>query len=913
MRAKFPPNEAWRLAALRNYDVLDTPPELGFDDLTLLASQICQTPIALVSLVDEDRQWFKAKVGLDVAETPRDFAFCAHAILYQDDLLEVIDAQLDRRFSDNPLVTADPHIRFYAGAPLITPNGYALGTLCVIDYVPRQLDESQKQALRALSRHVVALLELRNSLAEKEQIAEDLRDSEGRFRDLVENANDLIQICDMDGAILYANRAWRETLGYGEAEISGLMLSDIIHPGSLDHCMVQFKKVVVEKKLLDVEAVFLTKGRHSVFVEGSATCRYKDGKPLSTRTIFRDVTMRKRAEQERDRLFDYSVDMICIASFDGYFKQLNPAWERTLGWCNEELLARPFIEFVHPDDRELTRTVSSSIIDGTEVLSFDNRYLCKDGSYKWISWIGHPLRNEGLIFAIARNITERKQTEAVLHDILEQQRAILEYANHGIMTSTKDGVITGFNPAAEKMLGISAAEIVGTTVPHIFVDEHEVAQRKMEISAELGEHLESNFDIFVAKSRHNLPNQYEWNFTHQDGTRFPVLVSISALRDSTGTITGFLALIVDITEQKKIQYALEQLKYSLDQTVDCVFIFNADDWRFTYVNEGAMQQVGYSEDELTHMSVLDIKPKFTQESFRQTIQPLLDGTQTSLTFETLHRHKDGHEIPVEIALQAVRQGALKPRLIAIVRDITERKSAEKLLLAKNVELKAFAYTVSHDLKAPLRGISGYAQELERRHKEGLTERAQFCITQIITASHNLDRLIEDLLTYSRVDTEIPTRTKVGLQNIVKSILQDHNHAIAEQGVEVEVDIPPITIEIWERGLHQVLTNLIDNAIKYSRDSKPPRLLIRAETLADGCLVTVCDNGIGFDMKYYDRIFGLFNRLVRSDEFEGTGAGLAIVKKLLGKLGGSIRAESAPGKGATFFIVLPDLFTSHSSP
>jgi GAF domain-containing protein len=164
-------SEKQRLKVLWQYDVLDTIPEAVFDDLTELAAGICEAPIALISLVDEKRQWFKSKVGTTINETSRDVSFCSHAI-QQPDLFIIPDATKDVRFSNNPLVISDPKIRFYAGAPLTTPDGYALGTLCVIDKVPRELRAEQKQALRILARHVVSQLELRRRSKQSQSAAE---------------------------------------------------------------------------------------------------------------------------------------------------------------------------------------------------------------------------------------------------------------------------------------------------------------------------------------------------------------------------------------------------------------------------------------------------------------------------------------------------------------------------------------------------------------------------------------------------------------------------------------------------------------------------------------------------------------------------------------------------------------------
>jgi len=238
MIATRPANETERLATLGGYEILDTEPEAAFDDLTLLASQICQTPIALISLVDADRQWFKSKIGVSVTETPRDIAFCAWAILGSD-VFVVPDASLDERFSGNPLVVSDPRIRFYAGAPL-TADGQTIGTLCVIDRVPRQLSGDQLQALRALGRQVQAQMDLRRNLmslekalatrgrleAEMDRTIDELRATLAKVRTL----EGLLPICLSCKKIEDENGKWqpfeRYVRAHSEAEIAHKICPD---------------------------------------------------------------------------------------------------------------------------------------------------------------------------------------------------------------------------------------------------------------------------------------------------------------------------------------------------------------------------------------------------------------------------------------------------------------------------------------------------------------------------------------------------------------------------------------------------------------------------------------------------------------------------------------------------------------
>ena len=220
------------------------------------------------------------------------------------------------------------------------------------------------------------------------------------------------------------------------------------------------------------------------------------------------------------------------------------------------------------------------------------------------------------------------------------------------------------------------------------------------------------------------------------------------------------------------------------------------------------------------------------------------------------------------------------------------------------ELKSYTYTVSHDLKAPLRGILGYSQELLKRHSDKLPARPLFCVQQIGIASQNLEDLIEDLLQYSRLELEIPISIEVNVRSLVEKLIRDRAGIISENKTKIDIQLDCETLWCWERGFTQVLSNLIDNAIKYSRKSKQPAVLILCTREVDCYRLKIKDNGIGFDLEFAERIFDLFHRLVPGTEFEGTGAGLAIVKKVMDKMEGKVWAESAPGKGATFFLELP---------
>ncbi|HXH05309.1 MAG TPA: PAS domain S-box protein [Vicinamibacterales bacterium] len=581
------PDEPRRLEALRRYDILDTPPEEAFDDLTALAAFICETPIALLTLVDEHRQWFKSRVGTNLTETSRAVSFCGHAIL-QRGLFVVPDAAADARFADNPLVVAEPYVRFYAGSPLVTTGGEALGALCVIDRRPRRLRPDQRRALAVLSRHAMRLLEWRRHRAELAGAEEALRKSEAGRRAVWESALDAIVTMDHEGRIVDLNPAAERAFGRPRETAVGRVLADLLIPPALrerhrlglqryletGEARVLGRRVempalradgtefpaeltvvavpggprpifigtlrdVTEARrareailrernfsneiinslpgvfyLFDAEGRWLRWNRNfeavtgysgdeiaamrgldlfrgpdrehvaervrEVFAKGSAEAEASivgrdgratpyyftgrridvDGRPCVI-GMGVDVSALKRAEAERDRLFNLSPDLLCIASFDGYFRQVNPAWERVLGHTRAELLSRPYLDFVHPDDRERTLAEAARAAAGTTAAAFENRYRCRDGTYKWLAWSATAVPEEQLIFAMARDVTEQKAVSSALRESEARYRGLVESARDGIVTLAPDLTVTSVNRAFETITGWARTAWIG--------------------------------------------------------------------------------------------------------------------------------------------------------------------------------------------------------------------------------------------------------------------------------------------------------------------------------------------------------------------------------------------------------------------------------------------------------------------
>ncbi len=525
MKAPLPPNEAQRLDTLRGYDILDTPPEPDFDDLTLLAAQICQVPIAVVSLVDENRQWFKSIIGLSATETSRDVAFCAHAILHSDEVLEVHDAQLDSRFADNPLVTADPHIRFYAGAPLVAPDGLALGTLCVIDRVPRALSAEQKTALRALSRTVIAQLELRRILAAHRRAEEQLQSLnalleqkvEARTADLrreqenlalaIKSSNTGLWDWNMLTNEVYYSPEWKAQLGYLPDELPNDFSTweSLIYPADLEPTM-QKMQVFLASAQESYENEFRLRHRdgsyHWILARGNKRCD-KNGKPIRLSGSHIDVSERKITEQMlriAATAFD-SHESMMITDANRVILRVNKAFTEDTGYTAEEVVGqtprllksgRHNAEFYHAMWETIRRT-------GTwQGEIWDRR---KNGEIypKWLT-ISAVKGDDGVIthyIGSHIDITERKASEEKIQNLafydsltrLPNRRLLmnrLQQALVSIARSDRDGALLFIDLDNFKTLNDTLGHEIGDLLLQQAAQRLESCMREGDTVARLG-------------------------------------------------------------------------------------------------------------------------------------------------------------------------------------------------------------------------------------------------------------------------------------------------------------------------------------------------------------------------------------------------------------------------------------------
>jgi PAS domain S-box-containing protein len=528
---------------------------------------------------------------------------------------------------------------------------------------------------------------------------------------------------------------------------------------------------------------------------------------------------------------------------------------------------------------------------------------------------------------------ERDQAAEALFKAGALQRAIFNSVNFSSIATDENGVIQIFNVGAERMLGYTAAEVVNKIKAVEIHDPLELIERATALSGEFAMPIAPGFEALVFKAARGIEDIYELTKVRKDGSRFPALVSITALRDAQDAIIGYLLIGTDNTarheaeeERKTLDQRLRDQQFYtrslIESNIDALM---ATDPRgvITDVNKQTEALTGSTRDELIGAP---FKNYFTDPGQAEAgiHRVLNEGKVTN--YELTARARDGNETVVSYNASTFydRDRRLQG-VFAAARDITDRKRTEEQLKLysdklerSNRELQDFAQIASHDLQEPLRKILAFGDRLKAKAGESLDEECQDYLQRMFSAAARMQTLITDLMTFSRVETKGQSFAPIDLGVIAREVSADLETLIEQTGGRVEIEELP-TMDADPLQMRQLLQNLIGNSLKYYRAGVPPVVRIYSQKLdepraasmtKDGALpgqltqIMVNDNGIGFDEKYLDRIFTMFQRLHKKGEYEGTGVGLAICRKIVDRHGGTITARSTPGEGTTFVVTMP---------
>jgi PAS domain S-box-containing protein len=595
-----------------------------------------------------------------------------------------------------------------------------------------------------------------------------------------------------------------------------------------------------------------------------------------------------------------------VVNQGGEIVLLNVQAEKRFGYRRDELLGQKvtniipegFAERLVADDLRSAEDAQAQQI-GTGIELTGRR---KDRSAFPIEIMLSPLESADgtLVTAAIRDISVRKAAEKRLTQMESRYRGLLEAAPDAMVVVNQGGEIVLLNVQAEKRFGYRRDELLGQKVTNIIPEGF--AERLV------ADDLRSAEDAQAQQ----IGTGIELTGRRKDRSTFPIEIMLSPLESAEGILVT--AAIRDISVRKAAEKLLAQMegRYRglLEAAPDAMVVVNQGG-EIVLLNVQAEKQFGYRRDELLGQKVTNIIPDgFAERLIADGLRSAEDALaqQIGTGIELTGRRKDGNAFPIEIMLSPLEstEGIL---VTAAVRDITVRKAAEAHLLQNveelnrsNEELGQFAYIASHDLQEPLRMVASYTQLLSRRYKGKLDADADEFISFAVDGASRMQGLIQDLLAYSRVGSKGKILRDTSSEEALEQALVNLRGSIEESGALVTHDPLP-TVMADETQLVQLFQNLVGNAIKYQKPGTPLVHIAAAKNGGKKWEFSVQDNGLGIDSQYFQRIFGMFQRLHKRDEFAGTGIGLAICKKIVERHGGSISVESQPGQGSTFRFAL----------
>ena len=672
MRKPSPPgNEVQRLEALKRYHILDTENDADFDRLTQLASLICEVPISLITLIDEHRQWFKSKTGIHISELPRNLSICQYVIQEQAAIV-VEDSAVDERFRNDPVVTNNPGLRFYAGYPLVDPNGFALGTLCVLDQKPKKINQSQNKALQLIAAEAMSLIVAKRQKEELEN-----------FEKLFENSSDLICVAGTDGFLKKINPAFENLLGWDRKFLLDSLFIDLVHPEDLEMTRNEMARLVTQESPANfVNRIRAKNGEYKVL-------QWAGSPEPSTGSIFaiaRDITSKKdiedkvRVSENKFRsFFEYSQGLMCTHDMEGNFISVNASGALLIGYTAEELNTMSLFDIVPAKHHHSTRAYLTEISEKGKSTGL----MTTQGKNGLIQiWLYNNTTEEDVdgnryVIGNSIDVTERMRLEKDLKFTKE----ILEQTNQMARVGAWQYSV-GTNKVYWSSITKEIHEVPKDFVPDLEKDIHfykEGESREKIVKAltnamEKGEPWDLELQIITAKG-------------HECWVRAQGKADME-----NGKCERLYGAFQDIDEQKKTKLALEssENKYHafFDISPVSISIKRYHDNRFVDGNQALFNMTGYTEEEYRQLKNSDVTPAQYDEAERKNYESLaLYGKYGP--YEKEYIHKDGHSIPILLhGIKFIGDDG-EEQVYSVIQDISARKNAEKALEVEKSRLSAF--------------------------------------------------------------------------------------------------------------------------------------------------------------------------------------------------------------------------------
>ena len=743
--------------------------------------------------------------------------------------------------------------------------------------------------------------------------------AEARYRITLASIGDGVISTDAQGRVDFMNLAAQRLTGWTDSEARGRPIQEVFR------IINEETRAQVENPLARVlrEGVVVGLANHTVLVakdgierpiaDSGAPIRDEKGAITGVVLVFRDQTDERAAQrllQESERRYRTLAEslphLVWTCRADGPCDYLSPLWVAYTGISEADQLGYRWLEQLHPDDRERVMAEWSEVAPRGNVFDIEFRIRRKDGEHRWFKTRAIPFRDsEGRVvkwFGSNTDIDDYKQAEQALKDARDRLEEAQRVARAGSWKwNTAKDEITGsaefyrlFDVAPEGLARFSQF------TDRLHPDDRERVQRDVAEALKQDRPYDTDYRVQLTNGG--------WRDINARG---------QLLADAEGKTASLVGTCLDITERKQAERALRaseaQYRTVVDNIPQKVFV-KGRDFRWVSVNLLFAHDLGKKPEEIVGKNDYDLFPKDLADKYRADDKRIMETGATD-EYDEEYVEKGELRIVHTIKTPVRDEAGTITGVLGVFWDVTERRRAEEALrtsnealLRSNQELEQFAYVASHDLQEPLRMVSSYTQLLAQRYNDKLDQDAMDFIGYAVDGANRMQRLIEDLLKYSRVATRGQPPTLLDTHDALGEAVRNLQAAIQETGALVTNDDLPRVLGD-QIQIVQIFQNLVANGIKFHKPGEPPRVHVSAERNVEQpsfWTFKVADNGIGIEPRHFARLFVIFQRLNGKQEYPGTGIGLALCKRIVERHGGKIWIESKAGKGTTLFFTLPSV-------